>query len=258
MKVSIISPFYHDNKMMMRVMKSVLKQDCNDIEHIIVDGGSGEETVTLLKEYEQKYKACGKALKWVSEKDRGIADAVNKGSAMSTGDLLIFMIDVYIDSHVISQIVEKMVSENADYCYGGLIYQQDGKIVRKWSGKPGNWRLGWMMATPTMCYKRSVWEMCGPYIEKYRTANDYDFQLKVMRNKSLKGASIPKPLVVYYAGGVSNGSLKNKWNSIVEEYQVLVDNHVKFAWFTNLCKIIIALCAYTFVSKKTVNLEDYE
>lgn len=261
-KISIVSPFYNDKVMLKRTLESVLRQDYANIEHVVADGGSTDGSVDLLKEYEAKYKSAGKELIWVSEKDNGIADGVNKATAMSSGNVIMFMVDVLASSHIITEIMEYFEKRGIDYLFGGLIYQRNGKIVRQWSGKPGNWRFGFMMATPTLCYRRAVWKKHGPYSEKYvsptgQDVSDYDFQLKLMRDRSLNFQAIRKPLVIYYAGGSSNNNFRYRLACIAECQKALRANNISFPLFTNLCKTLIALFAYTFAPHKKIILESW-
>lgn len=256
-KISIITPVYNEKDMLNRTLESVLRQDYPLIEHIVVDGGSKDGSVELLIEYEKKYAQTGKRLIWVSEKDNGMIDATNKAYRIASGDLLLFLSDVYVNDHIISKIVVAFNEAGLDYTHGGLVYQQNGKIVRTWNGKHGNWRLGWMAAHPTLCITRSVWEKHGPYVDKYLNGWDYDFEIKLFMDKTLKHKNILEPLVIYYAGGTSNGSLIRKCKSIRDAYFVLRDNNVKFALFTNFCKTLRGICSYIFVIRKEIPLEDW-
>lgn len=256
-KVSFVTPVYNARDMLRRTLESVLRQDYPNIEHVVVDGGSSDGTIDLLKEYEKKYSLAEKELIWVSEKDNGIWDATNKATDMSSGELIMYAADVFANSQVVSEIVRAFEANDIDYLYGGMLYQRDGKIIRRWSGKHGNWRLGWMAASPTLCYTRETWEKHGPYIEDYKASADYDFQIKLFKDKSLKYLTICAPLVIFYAGGISNGNIKLKWNAIKEGNKILHDNNVKFAVFTTLCKIMTALFAYGFASHERVELEDW-
>lgn len=256
-KISIISTAYNVKNMLRRTLESVLRQDYSNIEHVVADAGSTDGTLEILSEYEKKFAEAGKVLIWRSEQDRGISDGINKATALSSGDFIIVLMDVLVNNHVITEIVELFKNGDIDYVFGGLIYQQDGKVVRQWSGKAGNWRLGFMAATPTLCYTREVWEKHGPYNEKYKVAGDYDFQVKIFKDKSLRFKAIPKPLVIYYAGGASNGSFRSRWFCIKECQRILRDNKVVFSMFTNICKTAIALFAYIFASRKTVDFEEW-
>lgn len=256
MTISVASAFYNDEKMLALTLKSILEQTYQDIEYIVADGGSNDGTVALLKEYEDKFREVGKKLVWKSEKDNGLYEAFNKAASMATGDYLIFGTDPYINRNVFADLAQDLARTNADYVYGGMYFQKNGKIIRCWSGKPGNWRLGWMAATPTLCMKRAVWEKYGPMDEKYKSASDYKFQLSLFRDKALRSYPLNRVLVMYYAGGTSNGGIKANVNSILECNEILRESHVRFGWFTNLCKTAIAFFAYTFASRKQVILEE--
>lgn len=253
MKISILSTFYNDKKMLKLVMDSVLKQTCNEIEHIIVDAASTDGSVSLIEEYEKKYARANKELKWISEPDHGIYYGFNKAFALSSGDyIMVNAPDPYLDEHVFSDLLEVLEREKPDYVYGGIYYQKDGKIIRNWSGKPGNWRLGWMAATPALCVTRAVMEKCGPF-DTDNYAADYKFQIRIFQDSTLKSYCMNRMMVIYYAGGTSNGGIKENLASIKAGWQALKDCGVPCAWFITLCKILRALFAYTFVSHKRVD-----
>lgn len=250
--ISIISTFYNDKEMAKRVMDSVLSQTYGDVEHVITDGGSSDGSVELYESYEAKYEESGKKLVWKSEKDNGLYDGFNKAASLASGDYILVCTDPYVNSSVIEEMMATITEGDYDYIYGGMLFQKDGKIIRIWSGKPGNWRLGWMAATPTLLMKKSVWEKHGGFDTSYISAADYKVQIKIFRDKSLKSASLPKPLINYYAGGTSNNGIKGKLLSIKECGRIFRECHVRFGWFTNMCKTFIALFAYTFASRKKI------
>lgn len=255
-KLSIASTFYNDKEMLKRVMDSVLNQTYWNIEHCITDAGSTDGSVELLREYEEKYARVGKILRWVSERDNGCTDGFNKAVNMTTGDYIFTACcDPYVDNTVMEYTVSVIEDKKPDYLYGGMYFQKDGVIIREWSGKPGNWRLGWMMATPTICMKRSVLEKLGPSDCSYRVAADYKYQIEMFLDKSLVSAPLNRKIIMYYAGGESNGGLKNKLNSIMECNRVYKECNVKVGWFINLCKTIRGVCSYIFVRKKKINSE---
>lgn len=256
-KMSIASTFYNDKEMMKKVLDSVLNQTYQNIEHCVADGGSTDGSVELLKEYEEKYRQTGKTLRWVSERDNGITDGFNKAVKMATGDYIFpACCDPYAGKTVMEHTVSIIEEKKPDYVYGGMYFQRDGKNIRNWSGKPGNWRLGWMMATPTICMKRELMEKLGPSDLSYRAAADYKVQLQMFLDKSLTSASLNRKIVMYSAGGASNGGLKNKLNSINECFRVYKELNIKMGWFINLCKTIRGVCSYIFVSRKKIVLED--
>lgn len=256
LKISIASTFYNDKKMLKIVMDSVLSQTYQNIEHCITDGGSIDGSVELLKEYEEKYKQAGKVLKWISEKDKGLYDGTNKAFRMTTGDYCVFATDPYVNNRVIEFVVSFLEEKKCDYVYGGMYFQKDGKIIRRWSGKPGNWKTGWMPADPTLFVRREVWMSHGPYDIMYKSAADYKFHLSLLMDKSLTSYPLMKKVVLFNANGVSNEGIRGKWYSICESQKILEEYHVKFALFTNFCKTLRGLLAYIFVIHKKINLEE--
>lgn len=254
MKISILSTFYNDREMLKRVMDSVLMQTCMNLEHIIVDAASSDGSIQLIREYEEKYVQAGKTLKWISEPDKGIYYGFNKAFGLSTGDyIMVNAPDPYADVHVMSDLLEVLKKERPDYVYGGMYYQKDGKIIRRWSGKPGNWKLGWMAATPTLCVKRSLMEKYGPFDTENISA-DYKFQVRLFMDSSLKSHYMDRIMVIYYAGGTSNGGIKANLNSIKDGQKALNDYGVPFGWFITLCRIFRAAFAYLFASHKKIKI----
>ncbi len=252
MKISIASTFYNDKKMLKLVLESVLNQTYSNLEHCIADGGSTDGSVELLKEYEEKYRQTGKVLKWVSEKDNGIYNGFNKAAGFATGEYMIFCSDPYVNNSVFDYLSSFIQNKQADYVYGGMYFQKDGEIIRKWNDKKGNWKLGWLVATPTLCFRSELWKKYGPMDEKYNSASDYKFQLMLFRDKSLVSYPIGKKIVMYYAEGTSNNGLKGKLRSINESGQILKECNVSCWWFVNLCKTIRGLGSYIFVLHKKV------
>lgn len=248
--VSIISVFYNDKEKLKKTINSVLQQDYTNIEHIIIDGGSTDGSVDILKASEKKYG--GKKLKWISEKDKGISDADNKGLSMMEGKYFVFMCDPYCHSSVISTMVRNIISGNYDGCFGGLCFiNEENKIIRVWSGKPGNWRFGWMPATPTFLLDTKYYRKYGGLKLQYKAGADYEFDIRLFsKEKNIKLVSIREPLVLFSGGGVSNGGIKANLNGIKECYQALRENKVKFALFTLMCKMVIAFFSYFFASRK--------
>ena len=261
MKISILSTFYNDRKSLKRVMDSVLMQTCTDIEHIIVDAASTDDSMDLLKEYEVKYAELNKILRWISEPDDGSWYGFNKAFEMSTGDyVMINAPDPFADKYVFTELLTILEQEKPDYVYGGMHYQKDGKIIRNWSGKPGSWKLGWMVATPTLCVKRSVLEKiselekCGLFDPDCGVACDYKLQIRLFMDKTLKSYHMNRVMVIYYAGGGSNGGIKAKLRSIKYGQKSLVACGVKFAWFVTSCRIVRAIFAYSFASRKKIRI----
>ena len=151
MKVSIITVTYNSGKYLQDCIESVIKQSYKDIEHIIVDGKSNDNTLDIIRKYEAHIS------KWISETDKGMYDAINKGIVMATGDVVgILNSDDMLDGDdVISSIVDAFEEQKTDAVYGDLEYvdpKDTGKILRIWKGRPYKryrFRYGWMPAHPT-------------------------------------------------------------------------------------------------------------
>lgn len=243
-KVSFLSIFYNNKATLKRVMDDMLQQDYPNIEHVIVDGGSNDGTIDLLKEYELKYR--GKLL-WVSEPDKGIFDAVKKAHKLATGDYIMEGTDYFVNISVISTIVNKMQNGGYDICHSGLEYIRDSKVIRRMNGKNGKLRLGWMPATPTICKTRFVYEQTGEINDSYISSGDYEYTVRMLKDKKYKIGSIPETLILFEAGGISNGGIKANLLGLKEGHRALKENGIKFAWLTDFCRCIRTLWQYRFI-----------
>ena len=251
--VSLISTF-KDNKNMMRIiMNSALSQDYPNIEHVIMDAASKDGSIELLEEYTGKYSAKGFSLIWKSEPDKGPSDAVNKAFTFMNGEYILFFIDPFVSIDSLNILLRSLTKGKYNVVSGGIIFQKNGIIIRRWSGKKGHWRLGWIPAVPTMCFEKKIIEKHGiSFNLNYKHSNDYDFLLHFLKDKDIKFNTVKIPIVNFTAGGISNGGIENNLKSIKNDYIILRNHKVKFAWFTLLCKCIRAFCAYTFASRKKV------
>lgn len=188
MKISIITVTYNSSKTLKDTLESVLKQTHQDFEHIIVDGLSKDNTMEIVKKYEEKYQ--GK-LHYISEKDSGLYDAMNKGIKMATGDIIGILNsdDIYAHENVLQEIVNKFEETNCDGTYANLIFMDEetmSKPQRIWKSKKGNMNLGWHPAHPTLYLKKEVYDKIGLFDLQYRIVADYDFMLRLMKNKEMK------------------------------------------------------------------------
>ena len=169
MKVTIITVTYNSEKFLRDCIESVISQDYPNIEHILIDAESKDSTLSIIKEYE------GKIAKWVSEKDNGMYDAINKGMAMATGDIIGILNsdDMLASKDVITAIVKCFDENKVDSIYGDLIYvdqQNTRKVIRYWKGLPYNrfrFNYGWMPAHPTFYFRRDLLKELGGYESHY-------------------------------------------------------------------------------------------
>lgn len=230
MKVSIITATYNSAHGIEACLESILTQDYKNIECLIIDGQSKDNTLDLVSK-KQKMHPC---IKVVSEADKGIYDALNKGIALASGDLIGFVHsdDLLASPTVLTEIVNKLVSEQLDGVYGNLEYvnkEDTTKVVRFWKSCHFNQKLlrqGWMPAHPTLFLKKAVYHKHGYFNLNYKIAADYDFMLRVLKDSNLNYGYLPYVITKMRVGGVSNRSLKNIITKSKEDYNVLLNNNM--------------------------------
>ena len=240
-KVSVVTTTYNDIENLKRILAEVKKQTYPNIEHIIVDGGSTDGTVDLLKELEEKEPG---RISWMSEKDNGIYDAINKGICMATGDIVGCCFDRYADEGVLMRMVEIMEKEGTDGVHGDLCYMDGDRIVRKWHQGQGVIRSGWMPGHPTLYLKKEVYDKFGLYRTDYRISGDYEFMVRILYRKEVTLSYLPEILIYMSHGGTSTNSLGAYVESMMEGHRALVENHVPFSWVTDLCRVVRVLSQF--------------
>ena len=236
MKISIITITFNSAKTLLRALESVQAQTYKDIEHVIVDGQSTDGTRKLIEAYAKEHAN----VRWISEKDDGIYNAINKGIAMATGDVigLLHSDDTLYSTDSIEYIANAFAQTDADVVYGDLQYRKGGKVVRHWKSNAFNSRTlkyGWMPPHPTVYVRREVYEQVGPYDDWFRISADYDMLLRIF-TAGYKTYYIPKVLVSMEIGGVSNRNTRARLSKTQEDYIVLKKNHVGAGWLTVACK----------------------
>ena len=212
MKVSIITVVYNGAATIRQCIESVLRQDYNNIEYIIIDGQSTDETLKIAHEYQASIHTI------ISEPDRGIYDAMNKGIQQATGDVvgILNADDWYHDTRVISDVVGTFLSTKADAVYGDLMYvkpDEPSKAKRTWlSGTyhTGRFLWGWMPPHPTFFLKKQKYEQYGLFRLDLGSAADYELMLRMIHKERISLAYLPRVLVKMSLGGVSNSTLRNR------------------------------------------------
>lgn len=229
MKVSIITATYNSSRSIQRAIDSVTMQDYVDIEHIIIDGGSTDNTLDIIKKNKNRISVL------ISEKDNGIYDALNKGIKIATGDIIGFLNsdDMFTNKYVVSRIVNCFNVKKTDVVYGNIVYQSkdedNKKTIRYWRSNvynPGCLKFGWMPPHPTVYCKREVYETWGLYNDKFRISSDYEFILRIFKQPTISKAFLPTILVKMELGGVSNRSLKNIILKMIEDYKAIKINNI--------------------------------
>lgn len=211
MKVSIITIAYNSESSIADTINSVLSQTYPDIEYIVVDGKSKDKTVEIVKSF------GGKVHKFISEPDKGIYDALNKGVALATGDVVGFLHsdDIYGGVNIVEKVVELFKEGQTDSVYGDLqyVYKNDtSRVFRHW--KAGDFslqklKMGWMPPHPTFYVKKAVYEAHGTFNTSFKIAADYDNMLRFLGKHKISTAYLPVVMVKMRVGGASNRSLKN-------------------------------------------------
>jgi len=250
MKITLITVCFNSESTIKETLDSVLNQTFKNYEYLIIDGKSKDRTMKIVKEYESKFK--GK-LKWISEKDQGIYDAMNKGIRMASGDIIgILNSDDVLANNKALEIIEKtFVKEKCNGTYSDLEIR-DGKlekVIRKFRANKGNYKLGWYPPHPTLYLTRDVYKKHGFYNQEYHIAADYDFMLRIMKDLSIHLSYIPKTLIYMRSGGVSTNGFAGYYQSFKESFHVLKKNEVRFPFIVNSIrgfKIILQ----SLVSKK--------
>ena len=228
MKISIITSVYNNQETIKDAIDSVLKQTYENVEYIIVDGGSSDDTVSIVESYGNMIS------KFISELDKGIYDGLNKGIDLATGDIVAFLHsdDIYASNTVLEDVAKAFQSdENLDGIYGDLVYtpkSDTSKVLRYWKSKDFDETLlakGWMPAHPTLFLKREVYEKYEGFDLSFKIAGDYDFMLRVL-SAGIKVKYIPEILYKMRVGGESNKSLKNIILKSGEDLRALRKNGV--------------------------------
>ena len=237
MKFSLITVCYNSANTIEDTFRSVLKQTYQNFEYIVIDGCSTDKTVELIKKYASIFH--GK-MRWISEKDNGIYDAMNKGIKMASGDIIgiINSDDVFARSDALSMIASAFLHHTCDAVYGDLEVRDENlkETHRLFIAKKGNYRLGWYPPHPTLYLKKSVYETFGFSDLKYRIAADYDFMIRIMKAK-ISFYYIPKVLVYMRSGGISTNGLSGYFANFKESCAVLRHNKVPLAFLVNLLRV---------------------
>jgi glycosyltransferase len=231
--ISIITASYNSAATIGDTLQSVSMQNYDNIEHIIIDGASSDNTLEIVSYFPHVSKV-------ISEKDNGIYDAMNKGVAQATGDVvgILNSDDVYTDRHVISKVMNEFAKKNADVVYADLQYVKFNdlqKVTRTWhSGKFSKRKFyyGWMPPHPTFFVRREVYEKIGNFNSSLRSAADYEFMLRVLLKNDFKVSYIPEVLVKMRAGGMSNATLRHRLRANREDREAWRINNITPYFFT--------------------------
>lgn len=231
MKISIITATWNSSATLRDTMESVLSQTYSDIEHIIVDGGSSDNTMEIVRELEPRYLGH---LRYVSDQDKGIYDAMNKGIAMATGDIvgILNSDDFYTSDSILSAVVSAFEDGNIDAVYGDIHYVQDDdlqKCTRYYSSKHFHrrWmRLGFMPAHPSFYCRKEIYEKYGGFNLSYKIAADFECLLRFIFVHKIRLRYIPMDFVTMRTGGASTSGLSSHKQILRDHQRAFKDNGV--------------------------------
>lgn len=228
LKISLITVVYNAQNSIKRCIESVLAQNYTNIEYIIIDGGSTDGTLQII----EQYKPCISVL--LSETDKGIYDAMNKGIALATGDIIgtLNSDDFFAADDILDQIANAFEQTNTDIVYGDLDYiDSKEKIIRKWKSgkyKKGLFNWGWMPPHPTFYCKRLLFKKFGAYNLQYGTAADYELMSRFIHLNNLSTYYLNTTIIKMGLGGASNKTILNRYKAWVFDYKAMRKNGVLF------------------------------
>lgn len=236
MKVSLLVTVINAKKTLPATLQSIEGQDYTDLETVIVDGGSTDGTLEMVQDFAARMEdRQGFSVRWVSEPDGGLYDAMNKAFRMSSGDIIAVCNDRLCKQNAVSKMVEAL-EQGGPACVGAhadLVYVEGERVIREWRMGQGRITEGWMPGHPTLFLRRAVYGKYGLYDISYRCAADYEFMVRFLKEPENRLAYVPEVLVAMFYGGTSNAGLKNYLVSFQEGYRALRKNGVSHPlWIT--------------------------
>ena len=222
-KFSLITVCFNSDKFIEETLTSVERQVYKDKEHVIVDGGSTDKTLDIIKQHNFSWRSV------ISEVDFGIYDAMNKGIRRSSGDIIGFINsdDVYASDDVLDRVASIFLDPNVDGCYGDLCYvRQDNlaEIVRYWKSSSfikGSFAYGWVPAHPTLFLRKELFDCYGHFDLNYPLAADFDLMFRFIELHQIRVRYISKVLVKMRVGGATNRNISNIFKQNIEIWSSL-------------------------------------
>ena len=244
-KISIITPTFNSAATIEDTMKSIASQTYSNVEHIIVDGGSQDNTLGLVREYDRGQQVV------ISEPDGGIYDAMNKGVRRATGKYIAILNsdDYYADDYVVEKMVCFMSERNLQAAWGDVLFRFRFGIKRYWKGgqyRPGKFKYGWVPPHPAFFCHRDLFDKFGGFRMDFYVAADYELMLRFIVKNGIRCDYQPMLVTMMRPGGCS-GQLKSvfmaNFSDILKAYKV---NGLRVPWQFGLCKPFLKLIQFRF------------
>ena len=260
MKVSIITVTLNSEKYLSDCIRSIRNQNYKNIEHIIVDGKSTDGTLRII------HRNLDSISSWISESDRGMYDAINKGLQMATGDVIGILNsdDMFASADSVRSIVDCFQTTKTDSIYGNLVFvdpKNTHKVVRHWkssSYKRSRFCYGWMPAHPTFYIRRELLSQHGMYENHYFTAADYEFMARYLFRDKVSSQYLDTMLVKMRTGGLSNGSFKKWFRANRRDYLAMRQNKIPFSFLVSIMKPLLKLPQFKSTYSKQYAIEEAE
>jgi len=236
LKISVVTVSYNSVTTLERALKSVAEQDWSAIEHIVIDGASTDQSMKIIESYRSLLAHV------VSEPDKGIYDAMNKGMDLASGDVVCFLNadDHYSHKRVLSTVASQMLEHRLDVLMGdvGFFHKQNPqRLVRRYRSdrfQPKRLAWGWMPAHPALFLSRQVVQRVGRFKTDYRIAGDYEYIVRVFHEHEVRYRHLPEVLVNMQIGGASTGGFRAKLRLNREVLRACRENGLQ----TNILKIL--------------------
>lgn len=238
MKISIITICFNSSKTLEKTFQSIKNQLYQNIEYIVVDGGSSDDTLKIIK----NYNSC--ISNYISESDKGLYDAMNKGIALATGDIIGILNsdDVFSDVFVLENIAKFHQENDIDASIGNITqFNESGKTVRKYSSKnwiPENLKIGFMPPHPSIFFKRDLFENYGKYRLDFVSGADYELIVRFFMKHQVSWKYSGITTTAMLRGGISSSGYKSYKLISREIKKALELNNIKFYYFKVLLRVI--------------------
>lgn len=241
MRISIITAAYNSGATLRDTMESVLAQSYADWEHIVVDGGSKDNTRELLQEMEPRYEG---RLRWISEPDRGIYDAMNKGIAMASGDVIGILNsdDFYSSDDVLERVAGELADSSVDAVFGDIHFVNDddlnrcvryysSRFIRRWT-----MLLGYQVAHPSFYCRKVCYDRFGSFDTDFRVSADFEHLLRLIYKNRISTRYMPMDFVTMRTGGASTSGLASHRRILSDHYKAYGKHHLYLAYPLDLLR----------------------